>query len=82
MRIYILKLVVGASLSLMDPTQRARFNAAFTPEGYARLVRGANETERWPTDFRVSETPIFLTREFADEVTQAGWEIVRQLQTP
>ncbi len=65
----------------MDPTQRSRFNAAFTLEGYAQLVRGANETERWPTDFRVSETPIFLTREFTDEVMQAGWEIVRQLQT-
>ena len=66
----------------MDTTQRARFNAAFTPEGYAALLRGANETHRWPTDFRISETPIFLTREFADEVTRAGWDIVNQLRTP
>ena len=25
--------------------------------------------ESWPADFRISETPIFLTREFTDEVT-------------
>ena len=66
----------------MDPTQRARFNAAFTPEGYAELVRAANGIERWPVDFRISETPIFLTRDFTEEVAQAGWEIVRQLRTP
>ncbi len=66
----------------MDPTQRARFNAAFTPEGYAALLRCANETHRWPTDFRISETPIFLTTGFAEEVTRAGWDIVSQLRTP
>ena len=65
----------------MDSTQRARFNAAFTPEGYAALLRCANETERWPTDFRISETPIFLTREFASEITRAGWDVVNQLRT-
>ena len=66
----------------MQPELRARFNAAFTPAGYASLLRGANETEKWPTDFRISETPIFLTPEFAEEVTGAGWEIVNQLRTP
>ena len=30
----------------------------------------------------MSETPIFLTREFAEEVSRAGWEIVDQLRTP
>ncbi len=66
----------------MELSQRARFNAAFTPEGYANLLRCANESERWPTDFRVSETPIFLTREFAEEVIRAGWDVVNQLRTP
>ena len=66
----------------MDPTQRARFNAAFTPEGYAALLRCANGTHRWPTDFRISETPIFLTPGFAREVTRAGWDVVNQLRTP
>ncbi len=61
---------------------RARFNADFTNERYAELVRLANETERWPVDFRISETPIFLTREFTKEVTRAAEEIVAQVRTP
>ena len=66
----------------MHPELRTRFNAAFTPEGYAALLRCANETEKWPTDYRISETPIFLTHKFAEEVTRAGWEVVNQLRTP
>ena len=66
----------------MDSTQRARFNANFTPEKYAGLVRLVNETEVWPADFRISETPIFLTPEFAAEVTAAARELAAQVQTP
>ncbi len=65
----------------MDPKLRAAFNAAFRPEKYAALVRCVNESEKWPADFRISETPVFLTREFTDEVTRAakkeiGWSPV------
>lgn len=66
----------------MEPTQRARFNAEFTPEKYSALLRAVNESERWPADFRISETPIFLTDEFTQELTDAAREIVAQLQTP
>jgi hypothetical protein len=66
----------------MEPAIRSRFNADFTPDKYATLVRCVNETEKWPTDFRVSETPIFLTREFTDEVTRAANEIVDLVRTP
>jgi len=66
----------------VDPDLRSRFNADFTPEKYAALVRCVNETEKWPADFRISETPIFLTREFADEVTRAANEIVALTRTP
>ena len=66
----------------MHPALRARFNAGFTPQRYAALVRAANTTQRWPVDFRISETPIFLTLEFAAEVTRAGRDIVAQLRTP
>ena len=61
---------------------RRQFNEGFTADGYAVLTRGVNETERWPTDFRVSETPIFLTPEFAAEVARAGHLILAQLRTP
>ena len=66
----------------MDPKLRAAFNADFTPEKYAALVRCVNETEKWPADFRISETPIFLTREFTDEATCAADEIVAATRTP
>lgn len=66
----------------MDPKLRAAFNADFTPEKYAALVHCVNNTEKWPADFRISETPIFLTREFTDEVTRAANEIVAATRTP
>ena len=66
----------------MDPELRARFNADFTPEKYAALQRCVNETEKWPADFRISETPIFLTRSFTDDVTRAANAIVAATRTP
>ena len=66
----------------MDPQLRSQFNADFTPEKYAALVRCVNETEKWPADFRISETPVFLTREFTDEVARAANEIVAVTRTP
>jgi len=56
----------------MDPLLRARFNSDFTLEKYAALLRCVNETEKSPADFRISETPIFLTNEFTDEVVRAA----------
>ncbi len=66
----------------MDPQLRSIFSAAFTPEKYAALVRCVNETEKWPADFRISETPIFLTREFTDQITRAANAIVDLTRTP
>ena len=65
----------------MQAELRTRFNADFTPDKYAALVRCVNETEKWPADFRISETPIFLTRDFTDEVTRAAKEIVDAMRT-
>ncbi len=66
----------------MHPELRARFNSDFSPEKYAALLRCVNETEKWPADFRISETPIFLTREFCDEVVGAANEIVAKTRSP
>jgi hypothetical protein len=65
----------------VDPQLRSRFNGDFAAEKYATLVRCVNETEKWPADFRISETPIFLTREFTNEVTRAAKEIVDATRT-
>ena len=64
----------------MDPQLRSAFNADFTQEKYAALLRCVNESERWPADFRLSETPIFMTREFTNEVTGAAQELVSLTQ--
>ncbi len=66
----------------MDPEHRARFNADFSDYKYQRLLQCVNQTERWPADFRVSETPVFLTPAFAREVIEAAEAIVRQVRTP
>ena len=65
----------------MDPKLRAAFNADFTPKKYAALARCVNETEKWPADFRISETPIFFTREFTNEATRAADQIVAATRT-
>ncbi len=66
----------------MHPDLRARFNADFTQEKYAALLRCVNDTEKCSVDFRISETPIFLTNEFTNEVTGAANDIVDLVRTP
>ena len=66
----------------MEPALRASFNADFTPKKYAGLLRCVNEATKWPADFRISESPIFLTREFTDEAVYAANEIAAQTTTP
>src|SRR6266478_5269965 len=66
----------------MDPQIRSQFNADFSADKYAALLRCVNKTEKWPADFRISETPIFLTGEFTDEVTCAANEIVDLVRAP
>jgi hypothetical protein len=66
----------------MDPELRAAFNADFTPQKYAALLRCVNQTEKWPADFRISETPIFLTDEFTDEVVRAAKQIIDLTRSP
>src|SRR5438067_11482325 len=65
----------------MEETLRSRFKGDFTPEKYAALLRCVNETEKWPADFRISETPIFFTDEFTDEATRAANAIIDLTRT-
>jgi hypothetical protein len=66
----------------MHSELRARFNADFTPEKYATLLRCVNETEKWPADFRISETPVFLTQAFTDDVTRGANAIIDATRAP
>ncbi|HEY6206385.1 MAG TPA: hypothetical protein VIW21_09495 [Chthoniobacterales bacterium] len=66
----------------MHPGLRAAFNADFTPGKYEALLRCVNETEKWPADFRIAETPVFMTREFTDEVVRAAKQIIDLTRRP
>src|SRR5262245_3972297 len=66
----------------MDLTQRTRFNTEFSKAKYEALVHCVQSSERWPADFRIAETPVFLTRQFRDEIVGAAHELVAQTQTP
>jgi hypothetical protein len=66
----------------VDPQLRSRFNADFSAEKYAALLHCINTSVHWPADFRISETPIFLTREFRDEAVAAAQMIAAQTRTP
>src|SRR5437868_9293193 len=65
----------------MDPQLRSRFNAEFTSAKYAALLRCANESTRWPVDFRIAETPIFREPECTSEAVRAANEIVAATRT-
>jgi len=65
----------------MDPQLRSQFNADFSAEKYDALLRCVNESVRWPADFRISETPIFLTPGFTDEAVEAARLIEAQTRT-
>jgi hypothetical protein len=66
----------------VEPQLRSAFNADFSAEKYAALLRCVNEAVRWPADFRIAETPIFLTDEFTDEAVAAARAIEAQTRTP
>ncbi len=42
---------------------------------------GSKTSQKWPADFRISETPVFLKREFTDEVARAAKEIIDVTRT-
>jgi hypothetical protein len=66
----------------MDPQLRKAYNAAFTAEKHAELLRYMESKLGHGVDFRLSETPLFLTEELTREVVRAGWEIARAVTAP
>ena len=66
----------------MDPKFRQAYNVAFTADKYAALLGYMTSRLGYPVDFRISETPVFLTEELTHEVVRAGWEIARIVTSP
>lgn len=66
----------------MDPNLRQAYNRAFTPEKHAEVLRYMERKLGHEVDFRISETPLFLTEELTQEVIKAGWEIANAVTAP
>jgi hypothetical protein len=65
-----------------DPEARRAFNASFSRERYDGFLRDLDTRLAVPTDFRVAETPLFLSGEFTRELAAAAREILDLLRTP
>ena len=63
----------------MIPEVRKKFNSDFNEETFNKFLNELNSVLKYPTDFRVCETPLFLSNELADELIQASNDICYQL---
>jgi hypothetical protein len=64
----------------MIPEIRKKFNADFSEKVYREFLDDLNSVLKYPTDFRVCETPLFLTRDLTDELVKACDDVIVQLQ--
>ncbi len=65
----------------MIPELRKKYNSEFTQQKYEDFLNDINTSLKYPSDFRISETPIFLPDDFAVELIIACNDIVEQIQT-
>ncbi|MBI3193231.1 MAG: hypothetical protein HYZ34_02045, partial [Ignavibacteriae bacterium] len=61
---------------------RTEYNRNFTQDRYESFLNELNTTYRFPVDFRIAETPIFLPDIFLNELQKACDEILAQLISP
>lgn len=66
----------------MHPHYRALFNAQITPERYQRYQRELARRLDCTFDFRLAESPLFLTDDFRERAVSAANAIVDQLSDP
>jgi len=66
----------------VDPRYRALFNEQFTPELYDRYQRDLSQRLGCAFEFRLAETPLFLSEDFMRRATESAKAIVEQLSDP
>src|ERR1700761_251479 len=66
----------------MEPSARQSFNQNFTGEKYQRFLSQLNEASSSNIEFRVAETPVFLTDDFRDKLIEAGEDIIKTILRP
>ncbi|SDE46724.1 hypothetical protein SAMN05216464_106247 [Mucilaginibacter pineti] len=66
----------------MNPSARKSFNQNFTNEKYQQFLKQLDNNLHGPVQFRVAETPVFLTADFRDKLIDAGNAIVDAILQP
>lgn len=64
----------------MIPELRKKFNNGFSEKVYQEYLDDLNSVLKYPTDFRVCETPLFLSQDLTSELIKASDDIVKQIQ--
>lgn len=64
----------------MIPPIRKNFNKNFKQQIYENFINELDHTLKYPTDFRVCETPLFLSDELATELVTACNTIIEQIK--
>ncbi|MBE0571996.1 MAG: hypothetical protein IH618_10670 [Ignavibacteriaceae bacterium] len=63
----------------MIPELRKKFNAEFTQEKYDAFLKDINTLLKYPVDFRISETPLFLSNDLKNKLLKACDELCKQV---
>lgn len=66
----------------MDPHFRRLYNSQFTQERYAWFQRELAQRLNCTFEFRLAETPLFLSDDFKSQAVKAANEIIAQLSEP
>jgi hypothetical protein len=66
----------------MIPELRKKFNFEFTQEKYEAFLNDLNTSLKYPVDFRVSETPLFLSEDLKKKLLHACDELCKQVTNP
>ena len=65
----------------MIPRYRSAFNSSFTPERYQNFLARLDAAFEMHIDFRINETPIFISADFEKKLLRSATEILDQLRT-
>jgi hypothetical protein len=63
----------------MIPELRKKFNSEFTQAKYDAFLNDLNTLLKYPVDFRISETPLFLSSDLKSKIILACNELCKQV---
>lgn len=66
----------------MVPAYRDKYNADFTEEKYKRFLDDLNREAGYHIDFRIAESPIFISKEFEQKLFEAADQILDTVISP